>query len=76
MYMDGPKCVSPVKTKKGSNITILKRGERHYEIRVPNQLHKNYFSCLYQIPLRTTNVFHYVMLAIHESNAPFPVKSH
>jgi len=31
---------------------------------------------LYQIPLSTTNAVNYVMLAVHESNAPFPVTRH
>jgi len=31
---------------------------------------------LCQIPLRTTNVADYVILAIHVSNAPFPVTRH
>jgi len=31
---------------------------------------------LYQIPLITTNEVNYVMLAVHESNAPFPVTRH
>jgi len=43
-----------------------------------NQLHKNYLTrrVFYQIPLRTTNAVDYGMLAIHESNAPFPVTRH
>jgi hypothetical protein len=31
---------------------------------------------LYQIPLSTTNVVDYGVLAIHESNAPIPVTRH
>jgi hypothetical protein len=42
MDIDVPQYVSPVKKKKGSNITILKRAKRHYEMQVTNQLHKNY----------------------------------
>jgi hypothetical protein len=37
--LDVPQYVSSVKKKKGSNITILKKGKKHYEIRVTNQLH-------------------------------------
>jgi hypothetical protein len=76
--MDAPQYVSPVKEKKGSNITILKRGKRYYEMQVMNQLHKNYLTrrVLYQIPLKTTNAVDYGVLAIHESNAPFPLTSH
>jgi hypothetical protein len=32
MDMDIPQYVAPVKKKKGSNITLLKRGKRHYEM--------------------------------------------
>ena len=76
--MDIPQYVYPVNKKKESNITILKRGKRHYEMPVTNQLHKNYLTrrVLYQIPLRTTNVVDYGMLATPESNAPFPVTRH
>jgi len=36
--------VCPIKMKKGSGITILKRSKRHYEMRVTKQLHKNYIT--------------------------------
>jgi hypothetical protein len=56
-----------LKRKKVSNMSILKRGKRYYEMRVTNQLHKNYLTghVLYQIPLRTTNVVGYGTLKIH-----------
>jgi hypothetical protein len=34
MDMDIPQYVSPVKAKKSSNITILKKGKRYYEMPV------------------------------------------
>ena len=70
MDMDIPQYVSPVKEKKGSNITILKRGKRHYEMWDTNQLHKNYLTRhVMFIRLTATNAVDYGMLAIHESNA-------
>jgi len=67
-----------LKRKKGSNITILKKGKGHYEMQVKNQLHKNYLTrhVVYQTALRATNAVDYGMLTIHESNAPFPVTRH
>jgi len=32
MDMDVPQYVAPAKKKKRSNITLLKRGKRHYEM--------------------------------------------
>ena len=46
---------------------------------VTDQLHKNSLTktCVpYQISLSNTNVVNYVMLAVHESNATFPVTRH
>jgi hypothetical protein len=45
MYLDGPQHVSPIKKKKGSNVTFAKRSKRH-EMRVTNQLQKNYSTTL------------------------------
>ena len=41
-----------------------------------SSLRVNKTCVLYQIPLSNTNVVNYGMLAIHESNAPFPVTRH
>jgi len=40
MDMDVPEYVSPIKKKKGRNITLL-RDKRNYEMWVTNQFHKN-----------------------------------
>jgi hypothetical protein len=73
------KYVTPLKKKKESNFTILKRNIKHYELQVTNPLHQYYITRLNDldhIPSSTKNVVDYSVLAKHVCNTPLPVTKH